>query len=222
MVISDKTMIISLFAKVFLQWVIKYFYSHYLTPTIVSGGKKFFNRVSSLILTRGRVDACRQVKLARLAVTRHLSGHPILERPYGIKLTKAGLPRLLPSSLRDLATSGDPRGISLLLSFLTVTRGILGGTPVDTESITKPFKGECRFLYKHLDKFIDTFGINKFDPTWSQFHWTTKFGPGGPALLAALMELRRLPESLKDDLKLLGGIAFADLLATFEGWPDWI
>lgn len=169
--------------------------------------------------TRGLIWTADTIKLHRLALTRYLAGHP-LSRPSGIGLTSDGLPKLLPSELRDLIREGNFRAIALGLTLLSCSRVILGGKPVDTEAIKKEWKGKSDIISQYIPDFLTHFGIKPFKTTWKQFHWSTKGSPSGPALVSALLSWRLLPQELKKDHISLGGSAFGRIYQRYEQYTD--
>jgi len=55
-----------------------------------------------------------------------------------------------------------------------------------------------------MKKILDDHKV-RLSPEWTNLHWTTKAGPHGPALWTCLRDLVSLPETLKQDIFLLGG-----------------
>lgn len=92
---------------------------------------------SKWYINNGPVYTAKRIKEMRLAVTRHLAGDPLRTSDL-VALNKSGLPKCLSRTFKKLVLSKDPRSISLVLTILSLSRGILGGSPVDTQAITKP------------------------------------------------------------------------------------
>lgn len=182
---------------------------------------RFLLRIERWIRTKGPLEAAKRVKLARLATTRFLTNEPLVP-PIGIALTRDFLPKVLPPSVRSLVRANDPRGISLALTFLSVSRGLLGGLPVDTEAIESPSKGGqgVKALVPLIPEFLRAHRIYPFVTDWREFHWSTKTGPTGPALVSALGDWRLLPDPLKQALCVIGGEAFSDLADTYASWSS--
>lgn len=84
------------------------------------------------------LDAVREMKTSRLAFTRWMCGQP-LRGKVGIPIINStGLPKVLPVEARALLKKRDKDFIRFVLTLLTVSRGILGGSPVDYTPITNP------------------------------------------------------------------------------------
>lgn len=47
--------------------------------------------------------------------------------------------------------------------------------------------------------------VKPFDPSWKQFHVSSKAGPNGQAMDSCLIDLLNLPSDLREDIYLLGG-----------------
>lgn len=153
------------------------------------------------MLSRGRVACAERFKAQRLCVTRFLSGSPI--KPEGIRVDKLLLPVVLPRELRDLIEQGDLQAIRWSLTLLSLSRSILGGKPVDTQSITEAGITSYSDVISDYEiiQFWQSLGRPKLPFHWLKFHWSTKAGPNGPALQGALSDLKLLPDSLIESLK---------------------
>lgn len=148
------------------------------------------------LLSRGNVQASKVFKLQRLAVTRFISGQAI--KLEGIKQDKVLLPVVLPRGLRDLIEVRDPIAIRWSLTLLSVTRCLLGGTPVDLATIQDPDNHDPLSItdYEVL-RFWQSLGRPKLPHQWKQYHWTVKAGPNGPGLQGALADLILIKDSPK-------------------------
>jgi len=179
----------------------------------------FFSRVQRWIRTRGLVWTADTIKLCRLSVTRYLTNNP-LPRPSGIGLTRDGLPKVIRHNLRQIIRSGDPRGISLVLTLLSVTRGILGGKPVNLKPITEQSPNiDLAFAEPYYDKFINHYKLPKINTEWNAWHWSTTASPSGPAMVASLGSWEKLPDSLKSDLEILAGNKFKEqVIDKYSSW----
>lgn len=150
--------------------------------------------------TRGPVTAANTIKLCRLALTRYLAGQALKSARIG--LTADGLPKMIPHPWRENIRAGCPRTISASLTLLTMSRLILGGSPVDLEAIESPSGASSQALSlvtKYLDRFLQHYQIEPIDTTWKSFHWSSKAAPSGPALVSALRSWKLLPDWLKRD-----------------------
>jgi len=146
------------------------------------------------LLARGNVEVSRVFKLQRLAVTRFISGRPLLIE--GIRQDKVLLPVVLPRGLRDRIEAGCPWSVRWSLTLLTLSRAILGGTPVDFETITKPsnFSNNSISDYE-IARFWQSLARPKLSHQWTKYHWSVKAGPNGPGLQGALADLVMLKDS---------------------------
>lgn len=195
----------------------KHYYGSISYPTLKRDINITLQRVKRWYQTRGAVTTADTVKLCRLCVTRFLAGSPILG-PCRTALTSDGLPKLIPHKLREIVRSGDPRGISLVLTLLSVTRMIQGGKPVDIAAIEDKSEYDLTKVRKYIIPFLLKHGIKPIDTTWQAYHWSTKMGPTGPALVAALGSYRNLPKELKDDLITIGGPAIERMFSIYDSW----
>jgi len=169
--------------------------------------------------TRGPVWAAERGKLSRLALTRYLAGQP-LQEPAGLSLTKDGLPRVLPHSLRVLIRQGDPSAISLSLTLLSLSRGIIGGKPTDLDPITRAWAGSIPWgMETFIRQAVKTCGWRLSLPNWASFHWTTKAGPNGPAIATSFLDWEGLTPQLKSDLATLSP-GIEEIFARIQGLAD--
>jgi hypothetical protein len=172
----------------------------------------FFTRVLQLVDERGIAFTVKYVKSSRLAVTRFITGHPLTELD-GVGL-KDGWPIWL-SDLKALTSSGS--GIKLLLTLLISLRGIHLKPILDVTPIISPWGGSDPITGKEFATAVRSLGIRPLKIEWSRFHMSTKSGPCGQAILTSLTELTLLPQSLVDNIRLLGGEGLGkviDLLLT--------
>lgn len=102
--------------------------------------------------------------------------------------------------------SRDTANIRLVLTILSLSRGILGGTPVDTKAITAASKAVIsRELIDHVYDALEYLKISPGTvPEANSFHWTTKAGPNGPALSCSVGEVKLLPEWLNKAIDSIG------------------
>jgi len=159
-------------------------------------------RIAIWRATRGPVWAADYTKLARLAVTRYISGHPLPE-PRGISTTKDGIPRVLPHELRELVRRGNPRDLSCILAILSISRGIMGGKPVDYSPIENSWTGKWPVgLKSFISEELQALGAWRIKSSLPSlgFHWSTKSGPNGQALTSCLHDFDNLPDTLKTSI----------------------
>lgn len=153
-----------------------------------------------------------------------MAGAP-LARPSGISLTSDGLPKFINHELREAIRARDPRSISFALTLLSLSRSILGGKPVDLSAIEDgPTVPEDNYseVIRNIGPFLNHFKINKFDTSWSGFHWSTKAGPAGPAMVSSLGTWRSLPKSLKDLHILIAGPELSSVYKEYDTWSEGI
>jgi len=161
------------------------------------------------------------MKLYRLSVTRAMSGHPL--RGQGIRVDRLGYPLFLSPTLRKELHKGCPKAIRATLTALTLSRLELGGTPIDFTSIVEPSSADRQTIDLILDFAKTKLNIEPHSvpnctvtaddyergltvDEWlagPSFHWTLKTGPNGPALATALTDLKALPTTLVESLKVL-------------------
>lgn len=91
----------------------------------------------------------------------------------------------------------------------------------DTEPITKPYGGSIIDISDDdLRKVMFKLGVGRHTGTqvcWSKFHFTTKSGPNGPALLSSTREFGYAINTFGPELKTLGGSSFAQLCDELQG-----
>jgi len=117
-----------------------------------------------------------------------------------------GLPKQL-SYLHTLIESRDPLALRFVFSLLSISRAIPGWVDPDLSTLEKPC-GANQSMIDELTGFIPKFlEENKFKAklkfNWllEDIHFSNKAGPIGRATRDALMDLKFMPESLKEDLR---------------------
>jgi hypothetical protein len=167
----------------------------------------YFKKLDRLIESRGIADTVRYVKASRNCCMRVITGEP-LESEVGIAL-KEGWPVWL-ADLKCLTETDD--GCRILLTLLTVLRGVILPPVLDIQPIVKPWAGSDSITEKELAHAIRRLGIRPMKSEWKSFHMSTKSGPQGQALLMSLTELALLPRDLIADIKLLGGDKLSSII----------
>lgn len=101
--------------------------------------------------------------MTRLAIIKYLEGSP-LPSPAGLSLTKDGLPTVL-GPLNDSIRQRDFRVVSAVLSVLSTTKALLGGTPVDVSTLTleSTMKQVPDYLAAAVPSFFKAFNQKSFD-----------------------------------------------------------
>jgi len=97
----------------------------------------FMNNITKSVKHKGMAFTVKELKQARLHVTRYLAGHPLLITPIRISLTKDGLPKLL-QAMVPLVRKGNPNDLRIILTLLSVGRTVVGDGNLDYTSIVSP------------------------------------------------------------------------------------
>lgn len=178
-----------------LSWITSlYFPSFHRTPVVT----EFLVYFTHIISTRGSAFAASYFKAARLALTKYIAGEPIDPAMIpGVGLDALKIPLALPAILRDrLANSPDPEVMRLSLTLLSISRAILGDqwsfdlTPIQskptiTEEQVREFSDFVKtYMFERKETF-HKFNLSKLTYENLSFHWSTKSGPNGPAIVSA-------------------------------------
>jgi hypothetical protein len=176
----------------------------------------FYDFVEKLIENRGLKKTVSYIKACRLCFTRFLSGSPLYFQE-GIGLNKSGLPRKL-SFLTYLLE--DSWGIRILLTLLTSLKDVYLPPEPKLDPITSEWKGKIpNFQYRTHLAILKELGIKKDrDLLWKKYHFSTKKGPQGQALLNAIPDLFALPSELRRHIHVLGGSPLRDAMSTMYSW----
>lgn len=165
----------------------------------------FFEHVMKLERTRGIEYTVKYTKTSRNACLRVLSGEP-LKKCDGVLLDKNGYPAWI--SILFEEANGCHIRLRILLTYLTSLRSITLRPKLDIDSITLPslgrddiFEFELRRVKNALNLRGVTFKGESFTP-----HMSTKKGPVGQAIMSSITELTFIPQSLVNDIILLGGV----------------
>jgi hypothetical protein len=159
--------------------------------------KLLFERLVSLVKTRGWKQALAYIKDTRLAVIRYVSGCPLSSSKVIPRLTKDGIPTILGSPLITLVRE---RNLSIVQDILTVLRYSYLTTyrsDTDFEPIISPSTAGFETVsYKNLVQkslqCIKELGIiiPKSEVRWSSFHMSTKMGPLGLGIVSSINEFK--------------------------------
>lgn len=182
--------------------------------------------------TRGPVEGIKYSKSLRLALIHYLLGSG--QRVEGIAYTSNGVPKPV-SKLLSKDGSNSPRFLAVLLTILTISRGIFLQSNPDIETITAPGKsGDVTYLFPYIVKFWRALGFRQLHNIpkgimWSKFHYTSKNGPNGQALWTSIYDLIILrdcyPELLQD-IFFVGGErlkkVMSSIIATLDLLPSWM
>lgn len=188
-----------------------------LEPNITT----YFGELNRLLRRKGPRLLIQKVKDSRVAVLRQLTGNPIMG-VYPVPLDR-GYPSWLPFSrvTRRPGCSFNPSQldeIRLILTLLSCLRGIILEPVLDLDTVTKPYGGlDSAFITDaEVTSAVRRLGVKgrNHSTTWQGFHFTTKSGPMGPALLSSVLELPLILNNLQllADIKLIGGERLAQVL----------
>jgi len=217
-----------------LSWVYESYFADY-APMVSEISVWFLKNKRHL----GTLEAVRLMKLYRLAVTRALSGNPLVGK--GIRLDRNGYPYLLNPRLRRLLANNDAQAIRATLTALSWSRSELGGSKLDLRPITTPSDSSSQAIDLIMDmaqEFLDHFKIKPHSVTASTltvedfntgltvkqwldsvpFYWSTKKGPNGPAMQTATSDYQLLPDWLKANLVILEP-RLQEIFAVYDSSP---
>lgn len=160
--------------------------------------------------TRGSREGIKYSKSLRLALIYYLTSNG--RKVEGIAYTRDGIPRALDTFIKK-GWHNSPRKLAVLLTILTLSRGVYLQSSPDIETITSPGKsGDLGDYQRYIGEFWNTLGYRKLDHIpksiwWTKHHYTTKNGPNGQALWTALVDLIPLSENreLLNSIKFVGG-----------------
>jgi hypothetical protein len=187
--------------------MIRFFYPKTLTSTSVK--REHFVTLTDTInrwyRTRGPMWTVDRVKLTRLALLKYMTGTP-LPQPAGLSLDRSGLPTVLKPFKAEI-DSNNLRVISAVYSVLTITKVIKGGKPVNPSTLTDKSSMTVLpdWVSRYMQDFVKDYRLKPFDPSWKEFHFTTKSGPNGPALATSLLDYKALSIRQKELIRLIGG-----------------
>nr|WNM95032.1 MAG: RNA-dependent RNA polymerase [Diaporthe gulyae mitovirus 4] len=153
--------------------------------------KHTVSRFERIALTRGLLAAVKEMKNSRLVFTRWLCGRPI-KGDVGCPIWKGQLlPKMIPKRvMSELIRTKDIKLIKAILTVLSVSRYFKGGTPLDTDNITRgadPILPKSSELILALRRLGITPGLDR--PTKGNFEWVVSAGPNGPSISSALQDL---------------------------------
>lgn len=92
---------------------------------------------------------------------------------------------------------------------------------VDVTPIEKPYGGTVHQIDRRvLQRILHSMGFRLFEGSkvhWDRFHFTTKSGPNGPALISSTREFGLAYNTFGRELSTLGGEAFTQRCKELEG-----
>jgi len=166
--------------------------------------RDFLNSFGKDYESQGGLAAVKRGANLRLAVTRYLSGAP-LSKIEGVGLNSYGWPVELQPWLPFIT---DNLYLKALFTCLQVGRAFRFKPVLDVSTIVAPSK--ARPLITIGDQFsaiLRSLGCRPRSVEWSNYHFSTKSGPNGPALAHALTDLAALSQNQRDNIIALGGDA---------------
>lgn len=130
--------------------------------------------------------------------------------------------RILPHSLRRGLRDRDLQSFQVAMTVLSLGRGFRRGGLPDFSNITSPPKSS--FDVRVEEDFIGFVAsecvpvIGPLETDWEAYHFSTKAGPKGPAMLTSIADLVSLPPTLRESIETLGGPALTTRLARMDTW----
>jgi len=180
---------------------------------------EFFKSIKHLVEHQGAPFTIKYVKDSRVAVMRTLTGEPLDASYEGKVKLVGGWPKWLSfyriTIPQDRKLDGALRDdIRCLLTLLSSLRGILLQPVLDISPITDQSNP---YIWEIPDTLVSMILFRMGIPrligaatSWSKFHFTTKHGPNGPALLSSLRELTPVLNNYRSDIATLGGKSLVD------------
>lgn len=202
--------------KSIVRWLLTVVISR---PQLIAICESFLEKFESWCISEGRAIAVQRLKAVRLHVTRYLSGTPLHEPAFPkLALNHRGLPRQL-GQLQSLLY-GDIWDKRLLLTLLSVSRGVKYRGKVDTTTISNPPKTSTDWL---IPEFLDAvkrlnWRLEKPDD-FSSCHLTTKSGPNGQAMMGSIHDAKLITPEMEADLLTLGGQPLIDRINSMRQIP---
>lgn len=118
-------------------------------------------------------------------------------------------------------TEGGIDEIRYLLTVLSSLRSIMVDPVVDVSPIEKPYGGSIHQIDRRvLQRILHSMGFRLFEGSkvcWDRFHFTTKSGPNGPALISSVREFGLAYFTFGRELSTLGGEAFTQRCEELKG-----
>lgn len=184
-----------------LKWICKWLTCRTSHQKAVTHWETTINRWLS---TQGNLNTVKRVKGIRLHVTRYLCGQPLLISAHpGIGLNKQGLPKSL-GPILPLITDGDLWDKRFVLTMLSISRAIPCRGTVSTQDITSPGVVIPSEVINHIKDTLSRLRWKIDRPEWSSYHFSTKAGPNGQAMVGAVYDAFHLSETDLENLRILG------------------
>lgn len=182
-------------------------YSVLLSVLILAGARPMLRKSSMVMLSsfyelvanQGLAQACALYKESRRVLYKYLNGTPVFDSELALGITKSGLPRTIPSSIRTLIRANSVTAIRIALFILDIgklyeyeARGnidpiIQPASPIDPALIQR-IRGFVPVFRKMLESELKVPILQPNDLRVKRFNFTTKAGPNGPALLTSFLD----------------------------------
>lgn len=188
-----------------VYWIVIIWFQR--VPHSIDHSRTWVNQVESWHRLNGPIWTIKYIKMMKQLIISYLSDKPQKEVDMIIGINRSnGLPKQL-TYLHTLIESRDPLALRFVFSLLSISRAIPGWVDPDLTTLEKPC-GANQSMIDELAGFIPQFlQANKFKSklkySWDleDIHFSNKAGPIGRATRDALMDLKFMPESLKEDLR---------------------
>lgn len=195
-----------------LMWIHTWYFASEIPLQLAEEQISFvMNRFATIYRTRGPVQAADEVKTSRLVFTKWLSGEP-LSGSVGVPISKIdGLPKAyITLAMRRRLQSKQDHDIKFILTCLSISRIIMGGKPVNLDTITAPWTGRKLPTSAEIAIALRSLGVAPLQkrPQWKRFHWMSSAGPNGLSILSSLSDVLLLDEDDLKQIEILGGSSF--------------
>nr|UPW42271.1 MAG: putative RNA dependent RNA polymerase [Heilongjiang mito-like virus 10] len=211
-----------------LGWMRSEFYTPKATGPM-SDYLYLISHLKKIQSSRGPEASFAYAKLARGALLGYLSGNP--ERFEGIRCTKDGIPLCLGPLIQKVREASSPVILQMILTILYAPRALNLGKVPDFHPITEPPLGSISNIGMFAGSFWRDLGYTLSGGSiprsllWKSFHFSTKAGPQGHALLSSMSDLDLLLSTYPDllqDIKTVGGSKLTAAISSFEGVPNYV
>ncbi|AMQ67415.1 RNA-dependent RNA polymerase [Cronartium ribicola mitovirus 2] len=186
---------------------------HSCSPELMNVVETVLIKWDLLVRTKGIKETVKYFKASRLHCTRYICGDPLLVSE-GISISKDGLPNLIKGHGKSFFRNKKINEIRIILTILSMGRIIPGTGECDLTPISKPWLGQ---IPTSITRWINSrTDISKVEIEWKEPHWSTKAGPKGQAIASSIEDLASLPETLRTDIRTIGGEELSEYIDTLE------
>lgn len=181
------------------------------------------DRFLLLAVTRGTSYAVTELKSSRLCFTRWLSGKP-LSGSVGCPITKDGLPKSIPKEVRYLLKLRRSDSlIKIIITLLSFSRIVKGGSEISLESITGPsLQREGAISDIEIISGLKRLGVSLNDKrpgTDKPFSWITTSGPNGPSITTSLSDRELFFKTFQEEVRVLLP-SLTSIIRTLGDWEE--